>query len=186
MFSELESYIIIDPKLPDSDKSFVSKPGPEINVSDTRDIIVKKITDMSGLSETALLSLYVYRQMDRIDWIPFIKAAIERNPVCFKDLDGKTTDEVYEILLSLENESIYDGKRLALPDEVWNFQRGDGIEKALLLADFIIHKDGDTRVSIGINDGDVIVENTGEKYRFNSKKSFVKSLTIRGSSYSVN
>ncbi len=186
MFSELESYIIIDPKLPDSDKSFVSKPGPEINVSDTRDIIVKKITDMSGLSETALLSLYVYRQMDRIDWIPFIKAAIERNPVCFKDLDGKTTDEVYEILLSLENESIYDGKRLALPDEVWNFQRGDGIEKALLLADFIVHKDGDTRVSIGINDGDVIVENTGEKYRFNSKKSFVKSLTIRGSSYSVN
>lgn len=186
MFTELKSYILTDPKLPDPDKSFVSKPGPEINVNDTRDIILRKITDMSGFSETALLSLYVYRQMDRIDWMPFIKAAIERNPVCFKDLEGKTTDEVYGILLNIENESIYDGKRLALPDEVWNFQRGDGVEKALLLADFIVHNDGDTSISIGINDGDVIVENNGVKYGFNSKKSFIKSVTIKGNSYSVN
>ena len=28
-------------------------------------------------------------QMDKIDWLPFIKAAIERNPVCFTDLNGK-------------------------------------------------------------------------------------------------
>ena len=46
----------------------------------------------------------------------------------------------------MPDESIYDGKRLALPDEVWNFRRGDGIEKALLLADFIIHKDNSSTV----------------------------------------
>ena len=45
--------------------------------------------------------------------------------------------EVYNILHDMPDESIYEGKRLALPDEVWNFKRGDGIEKALLLADFI-------------------------------------------------
>jgi hypothetical protein len=185
MFTELKSFILTDPKLPDPDKLFMTRPGPELSVSDTRDIIVKKINEMSGLSETAMLALYVYRQMDRIDWMPFIKAAIERNPVCFKDLECKTTGEVYEILLNLENVSIYDGKRLALPDEVWNFQRGDGIEKALLLADLIVHKNSDTKVSIEINDGDVIVENISEKFRFISKKSFVKSVTIEGSSYSV-
>jgi hypothetical protein len=30
--------------------------------------------------------------------------------------------------------SIYDGTRLAQPDEVWNYKTGDGIEKAILLA----------------------------------------------------
>ncbi len=41
----------------------------------------------------------------------------------------------------MPDQSIYDDQRLALPDEVWNFRRGDGIEKALLLADYIIQKD---------------------------------------------
>lgn len=35
---------------------------------------------------------------------------------------------------SLGSESIYDGARLAQPDEVWNYQTGDGLEKAILLA----------------------------------------------------
>ena len=35
----------------------------------------------------------------------------------------------------LPNESIYDGPaRLAQPDEVWNFRRGDGLERALTVA----------------------------------------------------
>ena len=54
------------------------------------------------------------------------------------------------ILKEMPDESIYDGKRLALPDEVWNFKRGDGIEKALLLADFLIHKNNSSTVSIEI------------------------------------
>ena len=90
------------------------------------------MTGKSEQSELSQLALYVYRQMDKIDWLPFIKAAIERNPVCFTDLNEKNISEVYNILQNMPDESIYDGKRLALPDEVWNFRRGDGIEKALL------------------------------------------------------
>ncbi len=30
---------------------------------------------------------------------------------------------------------------MAQPDEVWNFGRGDGAEKAFLMADAIIHND---------------------------------------------
>jgi hypothetical protein len=37
-------------------------------------------------------------------------------------------------LEKLPNESIYVGTRLAQPDEVWNYRRGDGLERALLLA----------------------------------------------------
>lgn len=34
----------------------------------------------------------------------------------------------------MSDKSIYDGPRLAQPDEVWNYRAGDGIEKAILPA----------------------------------------------------
>ena len=38
----------------------------------------------------------------------------------------------------MPNESIYDETgRLSQPDEVWNYGRGDGVEKALLLANIL-------------------------------------------------
>jgi hypothetical protein len=129
--------------------------------------------------------MYVFRQMDMIDWIPFVKASIERNPVCFTDLNGKSFKEVYGILNDLTNESIYDGKRLALPDEVWNFRRGDGIEKAFLLADFIIGKYPDASLGIEIVNEKVILKYENEGYLFSSSKSFRKSVTISGNSYSI-
>ena len=65
--------------------------------------------------------------------------------------------EVYSFLKELPVESIYEGNRLALPDEVWNFKRGDGIEKAFLLADFLLHKDKTATVSIEIENKDVLL-----------------------------
>ena len=53
---------------------------------------------------------------------------------------ARSVTKFIKYLQILPDESIYDGNRLALPDEVWNFRRGDGIEKAFLLADFIIQK----------------------------------------------
>lgn len=185
MFSDLRVFIVTDPRLPDQAKSFRRSLEPEIGIDDTRESILKKINDMAGISETALLSLYVYRQMDMIDWVPFIKAAIERNPVCFKDLEEKNLNEIYGILMDLENESIYDDKRLALPDEVWNFQRGDGIEKALLLADLIVHRDGSNQITLEINGSDVTLEHMGTNYSFISGKALVKSVKIQGTSYSA-
>lgn len=34
----------------------------------------------------------------------------------------------------MDTESIYEGERIAQPDEVWNFRTGDGFEKAAALA----------------------------------------------------
>jgi hypothetical protein len=185
MFNDLQGFIHIEPKIPGIDKVFLSPYVPAISPEDSREKIVKSITDLTEKSETALLTLYVFRQMDRIDWIPFVKASIERNPVCFTDLNGKSVKEVYMILNELINESIYDGKRLALPDEVWNFRRGDGIEKAFLLADFIIQKYPDTSIEIKIVNEEVILKYENEDYLFSSSKSFGKSVTISGTNYSV-
>jgi hypothetical protein len=140
---------------------------------------------MADISETAMLTLYVYRQMDRIDWLPYVKASIERNPVCFSGLKGKSTEEVYHMLKLIPDESIYDDKRLALPDEVWNFQRGDGIEKAMLLADLIIQQDGMKSVSIKVDKEKVVVESDNVYYMFNSTKELNKSIVISGINYSI-
>jgi len=185
MFHDLHDFIFIDPKLPDIDKGYLKSPFPVITTEHSRENIIEAITELADKSESALLAMYVYRQMDKIDWIPFIKAAIERNPVCFTDLNGRSQAEVYEILLELTDESIYDGKRLALPDEVWNFRRGDGIEKALLLADFIIMKHPGAFLVIDIFNEDVALKYDNEEYPFKSSKSFKKSVTISGTSYSV-
>jgi len=123
--------------------------------------------------------------MDMTDWLPFIKAAIERNPVCFNDLNGKDIKEVSVILEKLPDESIYDGQRLALPDEVWNFCRGDGIEKAFLMADFIIKKDPSAELTISIDNKNVILNHNGNDYRFISIKNFRKNIRIRGNNYEI-
>jgi hypothetical protein len=185
MFTELHSFIFTDPDLPAISKVFLNPDMPVISPEDSREKITGAITDLAEKSETALLTMYVYRQMDRIDWVPFVKASIERNPVCFTDLNGQSVMEVYRILTGFIDESIYDGNRLALPDEVWNFRRGDGIEKAFLLADFIVQKNPEASLVIEIVDKNAILKYENEDYTFSSSKSFRKSVTISGNNYIV-
>jgi len=71
--------------------------------------------------------------MDACDWQPFLKAAFERNPVSVDFFRDHSLAEAARELQSWPGESIYDENRLALPDEVVNFRRGDGIEKAITL-----------------------------------------------------
>jgi len=185
MFTELKNFIFIDPKIPDFKKNYINTYKLNISTDDSREKIISLVTRHTAQSELAHLSLYVYRQMDKIDWLPFIKAAIERNPVCFTDLNGKSTSEVYNILKNMSDDSIYDGKRLALPDEVWNFRRGDGIEKALLLADFLHHKDSSSSVSIKIENKKVTLSLNESDFHFTSHKNFRKSIHISGTDYTI-
>jgi hypothetical protein len=186
MFKDLRDFVITDPQIPDINKTYIDTGRLEITNEDNREKIIHSVLKHSGKSELSLLSLFVYRQLDKIDWHPFIKAAIERNPVCFSDLDKKSTSEVYAILSEMPDESIYDTKRMALPDEVWNFRRGDGIEKAILLADFIVHKDNSMTVSIEIDDKKVLLTNGKESFQFTSHKNFRKIIKITGSEYVIN
>jgi hypothetical protein len=186
MFLELQAFITINPQIPEFEKNYIDTPKLKISTGDSREKIISTITRMAEKSEQALLSLYVYRDMDKINWLPFIKAAIERNPVCFGDLNGKNIQEAFDILADMDRNSIYDGKRLAMPDEVWNFQRGDGIEKALLLAGFIMKKDKSTSISIDITNQNVQLSHNGSYYHFTSQKSMQKSIKISDRSYIIN
>ncbi|MDX9725630.1 MAG: hypothetical protein RBT38_04515 [Bacteroidales bacterium] len=184
LIQDLHKFTVTEPRLPGSDKTFTKTTRPDIKTSDGREEIIRKISEITGSSETALLSLYIYRQMDRIDWIPFIKASIERNPVCCTALEGKSVGEVYDILNRMPDESIYDGVRMSLPDEVWNFSRGDGAEKAFLLADFIISKDNSTTVEIKLSDGNAVLYCDSGDYSFKTSKPLKRLVRISGKNYS--
>ena len=185
LFHDLQEFIHIDPKIPENNKTYIDTPIPAISVADTREKISETIYSLAEKSEAALLTLYVFRQMDKIDWLPFIKASIERNPVCFTDLNGKSVREVFEIINNLPDESIYGEKRLALPDEVWNFRRGDGIEKALLLADIIVQKDQGASLLIEIGKNKVSLSYQRDEFHFRSSKSFIKTIKISGTDYEI-
>jgi hypothetical protein len=183
MFGDLQNFIHTDPRIPSDNKNYISNVIPEISVSQSREEIIETICSLSDRSETAELALYIYRDMKKINWIPFVKAAIERNPICFNDLNGKSVKEVYDHILTLSDESIYGAGRLAQPDEVWNFRRGDGIEKAFLLADVIVRKNPAAQITIKIDNDMVKMESDGDNYFFRSSKSLRKLIRITQKGY---
>ncbi|MDM7920639.1 MAG: hypothetical protein QUS12_15980, partial [Methanosarcina sp.] len=157
MFTDLRQFIHTEPRLPDMEKKFIHAHIPVISTENSREDIVAEILRTAGYSEVSGLTLYVYRQMNLIDWLPFVKAAIERNPVCINDLRDSSIDEIWSALTSLPGNSIYDDRRLAQPDEVWNFRRGDGIEKAFLLANVIMNRDVDAEIDIEIGNSKAVL-----------------------------
>jgi hypothetical protein len=185
MFKDIKEFTVTEPRLPAPDRDFVGEITPDISVTDSRDDIIRKIRGISGISEMALLTLYAYRDMERSDWKPFIKAAIERNPVCHSPLSGKTADEIFGIIGSLKNISIYDSGRMAQPDEVWNFGRGDGAEKAFLMADAMLYNDPSAMVIISIADEAVTLNYQGREYHFFSIKGLNVKTIIRWGDYST-
>ena len=78
-----------------------------ITNENSREEILEEVTRKSEQSELPELALYIYRKMDRIGWLPFIKAAIERNPVCFTDLYEKDVSGGLQYTYGMSDESIY-------------------------------------------------------------------------------
>jgi hypothetical protein len=100
----------------------------------SRDEIIGELSGIRKHSVTTDLAFYAGRQMDSCDWKPFLKAAFERNPVSVDYFREMKIDQVYMILSGWPDESIYDGNGLAMPDEVVNYRRGEGVEKAITFA----------------------------------------------------
>jgi hypothetical protein len=176
---ELADFVHIEAKLPASDKNFMPANPIEITVDQSREQIIEYLQQIRPSNITADLAFYAYRDMETCDWIPFIKAAIERNPVSLEMSGSMSTDEVHTWLEQMNNTSIYDARRLAQPDEVVNYKTGDGLEKAFLLVNVIRRRDPKQDVEIVIDKDDVAIKGTGE-YRFVSAKGLEKRIHISG------
>jgi hypothetical protein len=144
----------VQPQLPDhTTKTFAAASEPLALTPDMdRDAVIAHIDSIRTQNAVADLALYAYRDLTRIDSAPYLAACIERNPVCTEATQNKTEAELIEALTQLPSESIYDDTgRLAQPDEVWNFGRGDGLEKAMMLATILYARTG-TALTIKIQD----------------------------------
>jgi len=133
---DLIAFTGIEPRFPDRDveKNFIPHQPIALDPDMSRDDLVAAVESLRSEHLTADLALYATRDMTRSSWQPFLKAALERNPACIEGAGERDDEKVIAYLSSLPEDSIYDGSRMAQPDEVWNYGRGDGLELAICLA----------------------------------------------------
>ncbi len=147
----LRRFCWTDPRLPQAaDKSFKRDQAPlGLEVGMERADVVARLESVRHTNEIAGLAFYAYRDLNRTDVAPFLRAALERCPVSIAGCAVLSDEEVVATIDALPGESIYDeAGRLAQPDEVWNYGRGDGAEKAVLLANVLGRRHPDWRLSI--------------------------------------
>jgi hypothetical protein len=174
---ELADFVHIEAKLPALERNYLPAEPIEIPPGQSRDQIIDYLQQIRSSNTTADLAFYTYRDMKSCDWAPFIKAAVERNPVSIQMAESMSAQEVYAWLEKMENNSIYDGNRLAQPDEVANYKTGDGLEKAFLLANIILAREPAGDIEIVVDGEHVVLRNQAE-YRFLSAKGLEKQVNI--------
>ncbi|MHC4157809.1 MAG: hypothetical protein ACYSSO_01895 [Planctomycetota bacterium] len=174
---ELADFIRVEAKLPSLEKNFSPTDPIEISVAQTRQQIIEYLQQIRPSNTTADLAFYSYRDMQTCDWAPFIKAAVERNPVSIRMAESMSIEQAYDWLQKMKNSSIYDGRRLAQPDEVTNYKTGDGLEKAFLLANIMQNRYPEQDIKLTVNNSNVIVQQKS-KYPFVSDKGLKKLINI--------
>ncbi len=170
--SSLARFCRVEPMLPVvSEKKFAGGQEPlGLEVGMGREEIIEQLEAVRSDNEMADLAFYAYRDLGRTEPGPYLKASLERNPVSIKASEGLAVAEIEEKIRGMVDESIYDEDcRLAQPDEVWNYGRGDGVEKALLLAN-ILKSRGEKGLSIEVAPDKAILKAGDEVYEFASAK----------------
>jgi hypothetical protein len=174
---DLIDFLYIDAKLPSSGKNYIPSEPIKISPEQSREEIIDYLSLLRDKSTIADLAFYAYRDMKTCEWLPFVKAAMERNPVSIEMTEKMSVQEVYDWLGQMNNDSIYDSGRLAQPDEAANYKTGDGLEKAFLLANVIHKKEPRQNIEIIISGEKVIIE-AGKRYNFISTKNLKKHIVV--------
>ena len=176
----LVEFARIDPRFPDreSAKSFVAVGPIELDPDMGRERIVEHLASLRSTHPIAELAFYAGRDMAHCDWGPFLKAAVERSPVSARAAESMSDVEVIAHLEAMPNESIYDGTRLAQPDEVWNYGRGDGLERAICLAGIFKARRPGERVQVRSDGATVTLTFGPESVTWSSAKGLGADLSV--------
>jgi hypothetical protein len=161
---DLRKFIHTIPHLPSSNKHFSPSVPVVLSTRLTRDEIIRILSGLRKDSVTADLAFYAGRQMDSCDWRPYLKAAFERNPVSvdyFREMEIK---QVYSILSVWPGESIYEKNRMSMPDEVVNYKRGAGVEKAVTFINIVKSRHLD--ISLEYHEKKIILKTGHQRYEF--------------------
>jgi len=175
LVDQLAEFLNIQPKLPTREKRFLENSPIQLSVDQSREEIVATLQSQRQANATVDLAFYAFRDMETCDWKPFVKAAIERNPVSLAMTESMTIEQVHAWLGEMEPASIYDGNRLAQPDEVANYGRGDGLEKAFLLANVLRHRNPEQEMTLSVDESRVTLS-AASAFEFTSAKYLHRQL----------
>jgi hypothetical protein len=177
LIEDLMNFVHMEADLPGSDKSFASAGVIQLSVDQGREEIIESLRQMRSQNTVADLAFYAFRDMESCTWEPFVKAAVERSPVSLEKTKSMSLAEIYAWLTQMPNASIYDGNRLAQPDELANYGTGDGLEKAFLLANVLRQRDRNQDLHLEVDHSTVLLHG-GQEYRFVSAKTLHGQVDI--------
>jgi hypothetical protein len=175
---ELAEFAALEPRLPSMDKTFQTRPPLTLGTEMSREQIMAALQAKRAVDTTVDLAFYAYRDMTSCDWHPFVKAAVERNPVTLERGAGRSPEAIYQWLNEMADQSIYEDQRLAQPDEVVNFRSGDGLEKAFALANVLRHLQPDQGTEVRVEGAQVVVQAEGS-FTFSSVKDLHQRIVIQ-------
>lgn len=172
IIKELQAFCHLEPCWPDAESAKTFVPGPRIDLPPglTRDAIIVALEAQRATNPVADLAFYAFRDLARTDPRPFLKAAIERSPVCVEGARALDAAQAAAQLRAFADESIYDSSRAAQPDEVWNAGRGDGFEKALTLAAILHARQPAIPFQLRAKNDTATLAFTGAEYTFPTRK----------------
>jgi hypothetical protein len=171
ILKDLKLFCQINPRLPDSAKAWTDNGCIDLDGVSSPEEVIEKIEPLRSTNMTVDLAFTAFRDLSRSAWRPFLKAALERNPVTLTITNSMNIDQAYSYLGSLDAESIYDEPfRLAQPDEVVNFGRGDGLEKAISLINYLKNRMPQDKFELCKASDSFVVKTGRKEYRFPSVK----------------
>jgi hypothetical protein len=175
----LIDFIHLEPELPNVSTKTFTGPGPiALKPGMTRDEVITYLSTIRDTHTTADLAFYAARDLSVCSWTPFLKAALERNPVSLQKTSQMSMEQVIDHIKAMPNESIYDAPRLAQPDEVWNFQRGDGLECAIMLAHIYRARNPDAPIKLEVHETKALLSLNTDILEFSSTKGLRNELNL--------
>ncbi|GAG38207.1 unnamed protein product, partial [marine sediment metagenome] len=93
LVDKLADFVHTEPRLPAAKKNYVTGKPIRISVEQTREEIIDYLQNLRQSNTTADLAFYAYRDMASCDWLPFVRAAVERNPVSLELTKSMPIDE---------------------------------------------------------------------------------------------
>ncbi len=161
------------PRIPDiQEKTLRPEAVPlAITLDMDRQAVIARLESIRAQNTVADLAFYAYRDLSCTEPEPFLLAAMERNPVAIVGTAALTDEQVFRCVADMPNESIYDGAgRLAQPDEVWNYGRGDGVERAILLANILHARAPGKKITLKVAPAEAVLVMEGREFEFKSSK----------------
>ena len=164
----------LEPRLPDAaGRKFAHGAEKTLGIEAAmgRDRIIQHLDTLRQSNAAVDLAFYAYRDLGRTDPEPYVYSSIQRSPVSVGGSHSLDDAALVEKIQAMPNESIYDGAgRLAQPDEVWNYQRGDGVEKAMLLANLLRARHPSANITVWVAPDRAICELDTRRFEFPSTK----------------